>query len=54
MTSLTFVLDQNLGLPTSDEPWKSILTAADIDASQTADLADARRFFRDLDQLPAR
>lgn len=39
MTSLSFVLDQNLGLPTSDEPWKSILTAADIVASQTADLA---------------
>jgi len=39
VTSLSFVLDQNLGLPISDEPWKSILTAADIVASQTADLA---------------
>jgi ABC-type phosphate/phosphonate transport system substrate-binding protein len=36
---LSFVLDQNLGLPASDEPWKTILSSADITAHQTADLA---------------
>jgi ABC-type phosphate/phosphonate transport system substrate-binding protein len=36
---LSFVLDQNLGLPAGDEPWKTILSAADITAHQTADLA---------------
>jgi phosphonate transport system substrate-binding protein len=36
---LSFVLDQNLGLPASDEPWKTILSTAGITAHQTADLA---------------
>ena len=36
---LSFVLDQNLGLPAGDEPWKSILGAAGIVAHQTTDLA---------------
>lgn len=40
---LSFVLDQNLGLPARDEPWRTILSTAGITAHQTAD----------LDQLPA-
>jgi ABC-type phosphate/phosphonate transport system substrate-binding protein len=36
---LSFVLDQNLGLPAGDEPWKTILSSADITAHQTADLS---------------
>lgn len=39
---LSFVLDQNLGLPACDEPWRTILSTAGITAHQTAD----------LDQLP--
>ncbi len=39
---LSFVLDQNLGLPAGDEPWKTILRSADV-----------HPFFHDLDQLPA-
>ncbi len=63
---LSFVLDQNLGLPACDEPWKSILGAAGIVAHQTTDLAGIDQalaehqpdiasvpFFHDLDQLPA-
>lgn len=36
---LSFVLDENLGLPACEEPWKTILSAADITAHQTTDLA---------------
>lgn len=39
MTSLSFVLDQNLGLPASDEPWKTTFAAAGITAEETTDLA---------------
>lgn len=35
---LSFVLDQNLGLPACDEPWKSILSAAGVVAHQATDL----------------
>jgi len=36
---LSFVLDQNLGLPACDEPFKTVLSTAGITARQTADLA---------------
>ena len=38
MTSLSFVLDSNLGLPACEEPWKTTLTAAGIAAQETNDL----------------
>jgi phosphonate transport system substrate-binding protein len=41
--TLSFVLDQNLGLPAGDEPWKTTLTAAGIAAHQTTDLASIDR-----------
>ena len=34
---LSFVLDQNLGLPACEEPWTSILGGAGITAQETAD-----------------
>ena len=36
---LSFVLDQNLGLPAGDEPWKTTFAAAGITAQETTDLA---------------
>ncbi|BBX00254.1 hypothetical protein BST36_24085 [Mycolicibacterium moriokaense] len=33
---LSFVLDENLGLPACDEPWKTILSAAGIDETLAA------------------
>ena len=44
---LSFVLDQNLGLPACDEPWKTTLAAAGIAAHETGDLAAIDRALAD-------
>lgn len=40
---LSFVVDQNLGLPACDEPWTTLLAATGITATVSTDLAGIDR-----------
>ncbi|VEG38560.1 ABC transporter, phosphonate, periplasmic substrate-binding protein [Mycolicibacterium flavescens] len=40
---LSFVVDQNLGLPACDEPWTTLLAAEGISAAESTDLAGIDR-----------